>query len=49
MLTAILVSLAVGILAGGFGGYRWGASVEKKAASTLGGIAGVAGQFSKKV
>lgn len=39
MLTAILVSLAVGILAGGYGGYRWGASVERKAAGVLGGAA----------
>ena len=38
MLTAVLVSLAVGILLGGYGGYRWGASVERKAAGVLGGI-----------
>lgn len=47
MLTAVLVSLVVGVFAGGYGGYRWGAAVERKAAAALGAAGGAIGQASK--
>lgn len=31
ILIAVVVSLVVGILAGGYGGYRWGRTAEAKA------------------
>jgi len=49
MLTAVLVSLGVGILLGGFGGYKWGAAVERKAAAAIGAASSAAGGFSKKI
>ena len=33
MITAIV--FVIGVLAGGFGGYKYGASVEKKAAAVI--------------
>jgi hypothetical protein len=31
----VLIAFVVGVFAGGYGGYRWGASVERKAAAKL--------------
>lgn len=49
MLTAVLISLAVGILFGGFGGYKWGASVERKAASALNSVGKTVGGLGGKL
>jgi hypothetical protein len=38
----ILITFLVGLLAGGYGGYRWGASVERRAQS-------ISSQLAKKV
>jgi len=32
---AFLIGLVIGIFGGGYGGYRWGASVERRAAQLL--------------
>jgi hypothetical protein len=43
------IVFVVGILLGGFGGYKWGQSVERKAASFLGTAGGAIGQAAKKL
>jgi hypothetical protein len=47
MLTLILVAVAV--LAGGFGGYKYGASVERKAAAAIAKAATAVGSVATKV
>ena len=41
MVTCIIFGV-VCIFAGGYGGYRWGAAVERKAANVAGVLGGVA-------
>ena len=44
-----IVVAVVCILLGGFGGYKWGASVERKAAAVGGVVAGGLGSVAKKL
>lgn len=44
-----LVVAVICILLGGFGGYKWGAAAERKAAAALGVLGGAIGQGAKKL
>ncbi len=45
----IVIAFVVGVFLGGFGGFQWGASVERKAQALLSGASKSIGSFSSKM